>query len=289
MKTLSPTGIDAAEKFVWLSGQPHRAPALRLPVPRRQPRARAGRSPSLPEMTTAASAKHWSPIFAGRSASPPPWIRPCGCWTNWPPSMIRWSSRVCDYLTTITLNGGLPMMLSDVPRYPHAPWWEPGKGSRTRRCCRPEASPAFCTSIASTIPGWPRRRNSAGPRSTPWPMRRPASACPTPSGSRSRFSITCPDRLRAEQAGGRARTPCIAGKGRGSWIRIPPARSTTSWTTRRSRQTLARQWFRRRSDRQASRRPSSTPSRTTAAGRSTGRPGLRSSAWNGGRGRPSIA
>jgi hypothetical protein len=37
--------------------------------------------------------------------------------------------RACDYLATISLrDGGLPVMLADVPRYPHAPWWEPDEG-----------------------------------------------------------------------------------------------------------------------------------------------------------------
>ncbi len=37
--------------------------------------------------------------------------------------------RACEYLMRIsTAEGGVPMLLPDVPRFPHAPWWEPSAG-----------------------------------------------------------------------------------------------------------------------------------------------------------------
>jgi len=129
MKTLGPNQIDSAEKFVWLSGRllERRRFAFLF---RGGPRERVLAALRPYQNDDGGFGEALEPDFRGPVSQPTTAdqaLRLLDEMAAFDDPMVR---RVCDYLTTITLNGaGVPMMLSDVPRYPHAPWWESGKGA----------------------------------------------------------------------------------------------------------------------------------------------------------------
>jgi hypothetical protein len=128
MKTLSPTGIDAAEKFVWLSGR--LIERLRFAFLFRggsRERVLAALRPY--QNDDGGFGEALEPDFRGPVSQPTTVDQALRLLDELAAFDDPMVGRICDYLATITLNGGLPMMLSDVPRYPHAPWWEPGKGA----------------------------------------------------------------------------------------------------------------------------------------------------------------
>jgi hypothetical protein len=128
MKRLSPAQIDAAERFVWLSGRvlERRRFAFLFRGASRE-RVLAALRPY--QNDDGGFGEALEPDFRGPVSQPTTAdqaLRLLDEMDAFDDPMVR---RVCDYLTTIGLaDGGLPIMLSDVPHYPHAPWWEPGPG-----------------------------------------------------------------------------------------------------------------------------------------------------------------
>jgi hypothetical protein len=130
MKCLQPSALDAAERFVWLSGRlldRHRfahlfrgadhAPVLAALRPYRNPDGGFGNA--------------LEPDLRGPLSQPQPvevalhLLDEVGAFDD------PMAAAACDYLTTITTpEGGVPFVLPSVRAYPRAPWWEPGDDPR---------------------------------------------------------------------------------------------------------------------------------------------------------------
>ncbi len=128
MKILGPTQLDAAETFVWLSGR--LLERLRFAfLFRGGPRERVLAALRPYQNADGGFGEALEPDFRGLVSQPTTAdqaLRLLDEMALFDDPIVR---RVCDYLAMISLpGGGVPTMLSDVPRYPHAPWWEPGKG-----------------------------------------------------------------------------------------------------------------------------------------------------------------
>src|SRR5262249_79046 len=128
MKTLSPSQIGAAERFVWLSGRV--LERLRFAFLFRGGNRERVLSALRPyQNDDGGFGEALEPDFRGPVSQPATAdqaLRLLDELDLFDDPMVR---RICDYVTTISLPaGGLPMMLADVPLYPHPPWWELGKG-----------------------------------------------------------------------------------------------------------------------------------------------------------------
>src|SRR6185312_13131886 len=129
MKRLDPAQIDAAERFVWLSGR--LLERLRFAFLFRggsRERVLAALRPY--QNDDGGFGEALEPDFRGPVSQPTTAdqaLRLLDEMDAFDDPMVR---RVCDHLTTVGMtDGGVPIMLADVPRYPHAPWWEPGPGA----------------------------------------------------------------------------------------------------------------------------------------------------------------
>jgi hypothetical protein len=130
MRTLSPAQLDAAERFVWVSGR--LIDRLRFACLFRggsRERVLAALRPY--QNGDGGFGEALEPDFRGPVSQPAivdQAFRFLDELNGFHDPMVH---RACDYLPTISLrNGGLPIVLANVPHYPHAPWWEPGEGPR---------------------------------------------------------------------------------------------------------------------------------------------------------------
>jgi len=127
MKTLSQSQIDSAEKFVWLSGR--LVERLRFAfLFRGGPRERVLAALRPYQNDDGGFGEALEPDFRGPVSQPTTADQALRLLDEMALFDAPIVHRICDYLATITTpEGGVPTMLADVPRYPHAPWWEPGK------------------------------------------------------------------------------------------------------------------------------------------------------------------
>lgn len=128
MKTLTLSQIDDAERFVWLSGR--LLERLRFAsLFRGGSRERVLGALRPYQNSDGGFGEALEPDFRGPVSQPATAeqaLRVLDEINLFDHSIVR---PICDYLVTIsTRDGGVPTTLSDVPRYPHAWWWEPGAG-----------------------------------------------------------------------------------------------------------------------------------------------------------------
>jgi hypothetical protein len=128
MKILGPSRLDAAETFVWLSGR--LLERLRFAfLFRGGPRERVLAALRPYQNADGGFGEALEPDFRGPVSQPTTAeqaLRLLDEIALFDDPIVH---RICDYLATISMpDGGVPTMLAHVPRYPHAPWWEPGKG-----------------------------------------------------------------------------------------------------------------------------------------------------------------
>jgi hypothetical protein len=126
MKCLQPSALDAAERFVWVSGRlldRHRFahlfrggdPAAVLDALRPYQNPDGGFGNAL------------EPDLRGPASQPQPVEVALHVLAEVEALDDRMAGTACDYLTTITTaEGGVPFVLPGVRAYPRAPWWETG-------------------------------------------------------------------------------------------------------------------------------------------------------------------
>jgi hypothetical protein len=126
MKCLQPSALEAAERFVWLSGRlldrhrfahlfrgGDRAPVLAALRPYQNPDGGFG---SALEPDLRAPISQPQPVEVALHV-----LDEVGALDD------PMTGAACDYLTTIsTADGGVPFVLPSVRAYPRAPWWETG-------------------------------------------------------------------------------------------------------------------------------------------------------------------
>lgn len=125
MKRLQPSALDAAERFVWLSGRlldrhrfahlfrgGDRAPVLAALRPYQNPDGGFGSA--------------LEPDLRGPVSQPQPVEVALHVLDEIGAVGDPMVAAACDYLSTITTaEGGVPFVLPSVRAYPRAPWWEP--------------------------------------------------------------------------------------------------------------------------------------------------------------------
>jgi hypothetical protein len=130
MKTLNPSRIDAAETFVWLSGR--LLERLRFAcLFRNGDRERAIAALRVYQNADGGFGEALEPDFRGPVSQPGSAWQAAKYLDELDAFHDPMAQRLCDYLTSITTReGGVPMVLSDVVRYPHPPWWAPSPGEQ---------------------------------------------------------------------------------------------------------------------------------------------------------------
>src|SRR5262249_46978828 len=133
MKTLSPSQIGAAERFVWLSGRV--LERLRFAFLFRggsRERVLAALRPY--QNDDGGFGEALEPDFRGPVSQPATVDQAFRVLDELSGLHDPMAPRACDYPAPISLPdgcvraAGLPVMLANGPRYQHSPWWEPDEG-----------------------------------------------------------------------------------------------------------------------------------------------------------------